>query len=283
VAETTPEYRDEAESSESARGYAQLFRVAWARKSLLALGVAVALTLGALYYAQCAPVYQSSARVLVIKKRPDAVTALQTQFSHFEDYVSTHQMLITSPLIVERAIKNSNLATLKSFAGTEERLAEVIIKRLSAKRKKDSSENILNLTFQGPVADECTTVLNAILGSYKDFLDETYRNISDDTLVLIKNARDMLQKELAAKEVAYRAFREKAPLIWKGREGSNPRQDRLASIDGTGDQQERFGGWRQERHVECAGPDRAPPRGRRETARRLWTQSSAGAVCTATN
>src|SRR5262249_11947942 len=87
-----------------------LFQIAWQRKSLLTLGVAVGLIVGGLYYAQHAPVYQSTSQVLVVKKRPDAVTGVNTQnLLSFEDYLATHQVLIKSPVIVERAVQKRNL------------------------------------------------------------------------------------------------------------------------------------------------------------------------------
>src|SRR5207253_2303443 len=84
---------------------------------------------------------------------------------------------------------------------------------------------------RGKVASECGIVINAILESYKTFLDETYRNMTDDTVHLIKEARDVLNNDLAKEEGAYREFRDKSPMIWKGKEEINPRQDRLAIIE----------------------------------------------------
>ena len=41
------------------------------------------------------------------------------------------------------------------------------------------------------------TVLNAVvIGSYRDFLEETYKNTSQDTLKLITQAKDLLGIEL---------------------------------------------------------------------------------------
>src|SRR5215813_5777393 len=56
-------------------------------------------------------------QVLVLKKRSDAlpVTNGDPRLSFYEDYVSTHLVLIRSPLVVERAVKKRNLGSLKSF------------------------------------------------------------------------------------------------------------------------------------------------------------------------
>ena len=72
-------------------------------------------------------------------------------------------------------------------------------------------------------------MINAILDSYRMFLDETYRNMGDDTVKLIAEARQVLKDDLEKREVAYRAFREKSPMLWKGKEEVNPLQDRLGA------------------------------------------------------
>src|SRR5579884_3622030 len=100
---------------QASRGYLE---IAWQRKNLIALWVVAALVVGVLYWAQATRVYQAKAQVLVIKKRPDNVTGLDTRNLVIEDYVATHQALIKSPLIIDRAIKRHNLDQLKCLART---------------------------------------------------------------------------------------------------------------------------------------------------------------------
>src|SRR5207244_8618428 len=91
--------------------------------------------------------------------------------------------------------------------------------------------NILNLSFRGRVADECATVLGAVIDSYKEFLDETYKNVSDDTVELITKAQTLLEKNLATKNEDYKKFRENSPLLWKGKDGASLHQEKLATIE----------------------------------------------------
>src|SRR5690349_20597389 len=89
--------------------YLDLLRIVRNRKWLLILGVGVGLAAGVSYYSQCAPIFQSEAQVLVVRKRPETVTGNAMSPSHFKDYVNTHRILIASPLIVERAVKDGEL------------------------------------------------------------------------------------------------------------------------------------------------------------------------------
>jgi polysaccharide biosynthesis transport protein len=204
------------------------------RKSLVALGLAVGLVLGTLYYAQKAPVYRSEAQVLVIKKQPDALplTGSDARLSVYEDYLSTHQVLIKSPLVVSKATQKPELRGLSSLAGAEPTAA--IQSALTVSRDtKDTggSNNILNLSYRGKVAAECGTILNAVIESYRDFLDDTYKRVNENSYELITKARDILQNDLDQKVKEYNAFREKTPLLLKGKDGANLHQERLVGIE----------------------------------------------------
>src|SRR5207248_9209171 len=91
--------------------------------------------------------------------------------------------------------------------------------------------NILNISYRGAVAEECGVVLAAVINSYSKFLDNTYRNVSDETAKLITEARDVLEKRLAKKEDDFKKFRLEHPMLWKGKEGVNVLQHRLFSIE----------------------------------------------------
>src|SRR4051794_24402632 len=78
-----------------------IWEMAWRHKALLALGLVVGLALGSLYYARAERVYQSATKILVVKKRQDALPlpGMDPRLAQAEDYVSTHLVLIRSPLV----------------------------------------------------------------------------------------------------------------------------------------------------------------------------------------
>jgi uncharacterized protein involved in exopolysaccharide biosynthesis len=218
-----------------AQAHFSLLNMVWRRKSLILLGLVVGVVWGALDYAQRPPVYKVDAQVLVVKKRPDILPAVSgdVSFSYYEDYLATHQILIRSLLIAGRAAKKPAIAELKSLRGTSDPASRIIssltVNREVARDAAGMAPNILNLSFRGEARDECAQILNAVLDSYKDFLDETYRNVSDDTLELITKARDVLKTDLAQKAEEYRKFRQESPLFWKGKDGVSFAQERLGS------------------------------------------------------
>ncbi len=87
------------------------------------------------------------------------------------------------------------------------------------------------LSFRGTDPDECPLVVQAVVDSYKAFLSEIYRGMSDDTLRLIGEARDLLNNDLQQQEEAYAEFRQQSPLVTRGTDEVNPLQDRLTAIE----------------------------------------------------
>jgi len=218
------------------RARANLLQIAWRRKSLIVLGVVAGLIVGTLYYARATPVYQSGGQLMVIKKSgsPLATQGGDPRQSYYEDYLSTHQTLIRSPLIVQRAVKKHQLANLKMFQGQGDPTGDIIA-ALTITRDPSapagSYNNILLVSYRGNVPEECGIVLNAVIDSYKDFLDDSYKAVSNENLASITRVADSLQKSLEQKQKAYGEFKEKSPLVyWKGGEGANPREEWLAQI-----------------------------------------------------
>jgi capsular exopolysaccharide synthesis family protein len=210
-------------------------RVAWQRKWYVACGVAVGILLGVLYTAQRPPVYQSSAQVLVVKKRPEVLPMAggDPYAALYEDYVSTHLVLIRSVLIVEKAVKKRNLGSLPSFANSGDPTLAIIASLTAIRDSKDASTptNIIALSYRGTTAEECPIVLDAVIESYRDFLDETYRNVNDNTLELINRARDILKQDLEERKKKYNEFRESAPVLLQGKDGTLASHSHLAEME----------------------------------------------------
>src|SRR3954470_20514892 len=84
------------------RGLLALWSVVTRHKWFVLFGVMVGVIVGGLAYLQAAPVFQSSAQVLVIKKRPDVVmpNPADQRNVYAEDYLATHTILIQSEVVL---------------------------------------------------------------------------------------------------------------------------------------------------------------------------------------
>jgi succinoglycan biosynthesis transport protein ExoP len=219
------------------RNSRNLFKTVWRRKSLVVVVALVGLLGGFAFYAQRLPVYQSNAQILVVMKRSDTlpITGGDPRLSFYEDYLSTHLVLIKSPLIVEKAVQKRGLASLKSYAGGGDPSGQIMGALNATRESKDvmsgGPTNIINLSFKATYPDDCGTVLNAIVESYQDFLDRTYKTVSADTVNLISEARDTLKKDLVEAQAKYEEFHRRSPLLFKSKDGINIYQERVAGIE----------------------------------------------------
>ena len=73
-------------------------------------------------------------------------------------------------------------------------------------------------------------VLAALLDTFKEHMDEKHQAVSKDTIHLIMREKQDLEDKIARNETAYRSFRAEAPLLGKGKDGLELRQERLNSI-----------------------------------------------------
>ena len=210
-----------------------LFQMAWRRKSLLALGLVAGLLLGGVYYSQRPIVYQSAAQVMVIKKRADPVPlqGLNGGTGLYDDYAAAHAVLLRSPVIVERAVKEHNLQDLPSFAGQGNPSGQIMGNLSVSVAQGGGANPILSLTYRGAASEDCRAVLNAVIHTYENFLEETYQNVNKESAGLIKKATELLLTDLKELKKKQQALRETAPVLIHNKEGVTAQQERLAGID----------------------------------------------------
>lgn len=211
---------------------AALAGVAWRYRWLVALGLLAGLGGGAAVARSLPPVYQSSAQISIVRKRPDAVTGVDSRTLAGEDAIAPPTEVLRSSLVIGGAVRAGKLAALSTLARPDGDLTEAVRGGLSVLpvRTPAGQSSLYKLTFRGGDGDDCRTVLDAVLGSYSELLEKRHRAVSRDTIELILREKESLRKELAEKEKAYRAFREQAPLLVKTRDGPDPRQERLNAI-----------------------------------------------------
>lgn len=220
---TTPEFSREP---------ATLVSVGWRQKHWLVLGLLAGLGVGAACGMLLPRVYQSSAQISILKKRPDSVTGVDTRQLAADDYLVPPQDLLKSSLIIDGAIRSKGIASLLSFEDDEKDLTEKIRSALtvSAGKATPGQNVVLKLSYRSGDVESCQTVLSAILDSFQDFIDKKHNTISVDSMELILREKQTWEKNLEKKESAYSAFRETAPLIGTGKDGLELRVERLNSI-----------------------------------------------------
>jgi succinoglycan biosynthesis transport protein ExoP len=219
------------------------WEILWQRKSYVALGIVVGVALGVLYWSMAPRVYETTAQIWVLKKRPDVPLSTDSPSlagayaNAAEDFLSTHRTLIHSAVIIGDAVSKGRLTERPTFRASS-RPAYDLGRALKVTRDRDksvagsaSTSQILSISFRCSHPEDCAPVLTAVIASYQEFLKNRTEDASEQTLKLIEQARNVLEDELVKKEKARDEFISKMPALWKTQYGTTLYQARLVNLD----------------------------------------------------
>jgi len=225
-------------------GFLELAGILWRRKWLLVLGTLLGVGLGTLAYFFMPVTYETEARMVVVRKWPRAfpMPGINTSMTYLEDYLSTHEALLKSPLIVERALNRAKLSSLESLQsdappeeGKEPDPVGQVIGGLSVSRdaanRIEQNNAVLNISYQCSVPEDCPVVLDAVIDQYRQYLDESHRKDSESIRELFLRWKRDVQRELESKQKAYLELRDRIPAdLWQGDGPNNLLHDRLREL-----------------------------------------------------
>jgi succinoglycan biosynthesis transport protein ExoP len=220
---------DQFPDADAARGSRGFLSILWQRKALVILGTLLGLLVGALVYWQRPPVYQSIAKVHVIKRSP----IMDKQQSVHDDYMATHAVVLSSPKIIERAITKKDLTSLRTLENNGDPIWQ-IAGSFTVGRDKDAvgggATNILLLSYRGPVADDCSKIVSAIIESYQEYLDISYSNGTDQSLQQIQKICNILNNDLKTAEETYLKYRQQNSTYLTAHASLNYQTERMLSL-----------------------------------------------------
>jgi polysaccharide biosynthesis transport protein len=231
-------FNDDADRMEQDSGAASGSRgfvaVLWQRKALIVLGAVLGLIGGSLVYSQKAPVYSSGVPIMITKRNSMPQPGVDPRTVVYDDYMSTHMQLLRSTLIAEGAVKKRDLATLKTFENGDP--VGIIVGGLTVTRDtKDvmgqGTNNILTVSFKGPVAEDCGKILTAVIESYEEFLNKAFRNASADAMKLIKDASHILDADVNTAQAALDKFRFETNAFLRGKDGVSIQMERILTVE----------------------------------------------------
>lgn len=188
----------------------------WRSKWIVLFVLIIGMTLGYLYYSKVTPIYESTSKILLVKKETSREFGAKEEFT-YEEQIETQKNILRSEKLISSAIEGKNLEKLKVFQGKDD-LVKLVLNNFSANqagtiRNPDPNTLILKLTTEDP--EESAIVLSAIVDSYSDYLSKLYKSSSAESIVLLTKAKDELKKELEKKNKEYQEFLEKSPLLWR--------------------------------------------------------------------
>lgn len=190
------------------------------RKWTIIFFTAVATGLGYFYYTKAEPIYETSAQVLIIKRRGEASSPISLMEGSlgYEDSMTTHGQVIKSPEIVRDAVNDPDfrIKELVSFQGIPpESIHSVIIQELVTGRAggRDAPDSqVMQVNYRSKIPLDAQTVVKAVLKSYERFLGKTYQDINNETISLITEANDKLTKKLEMENLKIQEYEKSVPV-----------------------------------------------------------------------
>lgn len=206
-------------------------------------GVAVGVTLAAMYYFATTPMYESQVEILVGQRSSEVTNngtitgAGASGDAIQEDQLATHMRLFVGRKRLAEAIQAGELDKLDSFRdalASGKSLIDHILDNIEVKRGGEGSASdamVLRATFRDPNPEDAALVLSAIYDSYRNYVESHGQNSTEQAVELIEEARRTHEVELTAADRAYREFVESIPVLVDGRKVQDVHQDRLANLE----------------------------------------------------
>ncbi|MDA7980514.1 MAG: polysaccharide biosynthesis tyrosine autokinase [Pirellulales bacterium] len=216
-------------SGEKEEGGVHLFGALWRRKWIVLFLMGVGLGLGYLFFMQQPPEYESSAQLLLIDQRPQLpIAGVEADTS----YDKTHEFLLMSPAIVERAVVNGRLASLDSLRHVSNPTTAIIagLEVINLATERGAGSNVISLTYTSGNREDAAIVVEAIIEAHRQFLGDSYQDISSETIGLITQAKDSLDQQISNQKAAYQKFQFESPIV-VGENGRTAYEERLAQIE----------------------------------------------------
>lgn len=178
--------------SEAAGSSPNLIQSVLRRWPLLLIGALAGGVVGLLAYATQPPVYQSTAQLQVVKKDPSRI---DLRSGYVDDYVANQLELIRSePILVAASQSKKMLEATPEFVaqlkGDDYTAFRVLRSNFSATRNRDTAvgmmgNSIVNLAYTGADPRDTQVVLEAIIATYKQELENISNRSMNDRINLL--------------------------------------------------------------------------------------------------
>ena len=180
----------------------------------LAIGGMLGLIVGMGVYTMLGPVYTASTQILVSKKA--RVPTGDGEANRYGDRAD-HLKLLRTDAIIARAFNDHGLKDIPELANGYDPYKS-LSEDLSASRssgQESSFDNILEIAYSHPDKAIGRKVVQAIVEAYRDYLDETRADGSQQVYNLLLKQQKELEDQVRKAEQSYQEFRQSSPVLLK--------------------------------------------------------------------
>lgn len=216
--------------------YVTLFERWWVVATCALLGMC----LGCVLIKTAVKKFESHGKLLVYQKLPtfmDDSTRLPDPKA-YDSLFATHVALIGSPLIVKRAVDSFDLVNRCPEIQTEleanRDYTHYIQNHLNVSRAGSGDAKgafVISVGFDHISANECPIVVEAILETYREYVNHSMLDDQEKAVSLIGGIRKDLEAELKQKGDRYREFMRTADGVWNRDTENNMHQQRIETLE----------------------------------------------------
>ena len=209
----------------------EVWNVVCRRWKWLAAGSALGLAGAVLYCVYATPIFESSAELMVEFKNANVAIASNqnaSQDATVDEKIMADQLAhVQSRVAVKESMEAAALTELPSIVAElddDQTVVDYVLENLYVTRGGEGQARDarkLNVSFRHTNPEDCQKVLEAIVARYLAKVNEGFKDVHKQAATLITQAREDIGKELDNAELAYREFRENAPILWTGESGAN--------------------------------------------------------------
>ena len=164
----------------------------------MVVGVVVAL-IGVWYAATATRYYKSTASILLVQNGMDQANSSLGGNRSGQYMMPTHQQLLVSEPVLKNAIQYIPQQCLTEFKGqNRESWHNTLARNISASVVRRTT--VLNIGYTSTDSRVAVAVINAVIQSYLQFVDETHRGTNAKLLEVMTQEKNEIAQELAHKE-----------------------------------------------------------------------------------
>jgi succinoglycan biosynthesis transport protein ExoP len=181
------------------------------RKHIIISAVLFHALLGAVYYTLVTRKYSSNAELLIIQQKQDHLSTVGDHETS-EDTMATHQKLISSPIVLQNAIKQLPIRYRIDFVGKPvHEWVETLADNLSARVTRKT--NFIDVSYRSKHPEAAAAVVRAVITSYLRFVEEKHRGTAGETLHSLLEKGAELEAKLTEKQNQLQTFSQQVGYI----------------------------------------------------------------------
>ncbi|MEZ6088714.1 MAG: Wzz/FepE/Etk N-terminal domain-containing protein [Pirellulaceae bacterium] len=194
--------------------------VLWRQRLLLLFGTVLGLGLGYLWYTKQPPVYRSQAEIQITSPNtsqnlPIEGLAMQANANPLGDELR----VIRSELVLRIAAELGDLSKTKTFSGmSHDSIAASLSASgaLSLDPVNGNAMGMIVVSYSCGDPNESQRIVQSVVDAYSKHLQSQHRNVGEETLGYIDEARGEVKEKLDKLEKEYDLFKQRTPLVNRG-------------------------------------------------------------------